>query len=34
MIHKTAIIDSKTKLSDTVTIGAYSIIGPNVQIGK
>ena len=34
MIHKTAIIDSKVKLNDTVTIGAYSIIGPNVQIGK
>ena len=34
MIHKTAIIDSKTKLSDTVKIGAYSIIGPNVQIGN
>ena len=34
MIHKTAIIDSKTKLNDTVKIGAYSIVGPNVQIGN
>ena len=32
MIHKTAIIDSKAKISENVTIGAYSVIGPNVQI--
>jgi UDP-N-acetylglucosamine acyltransferase len=33
MIHKTAIVDIKAKLSKSVTIGAYSIIGPNVEIG-
>jgi len=32
MIHKTAIIDTKAKISENVTIGAYSVIGPNVQI--
>ena len=32
MIHKTAIIDSKAKISSTVEIGPYSIIGPNVKI--
>tara|TARA_B110000008_G_scaffold260227_1_gene280733 strand:- start:414 stop:1196 length:783 start_codon:yes stop_codon:yes gene_type:complete len=32
MIHKTAIIDSKAKISPTVEIGPYSIIGPNVEI--
>ncbi len=34
MIHKTAIIDSKAKISSKVEIGAYSIIGPNVEIGE
>jgi UDP-N-acetylglucosamine acyltransferase len=34
MIHKTAIIDPKAKLDSTVKVGAYSIIGPNVEIGK
>ena len=34
MIHKTAIIDSNAKISDNVTIGAYSVIGPNVEIGE
>ena len=33
MIHKTAIIDSKAKISDNVKIGPYSIIGPEVEIG-
>ena len=33
MIHKTAIINSKAKISDSVQIGPYSIIGPNVEIG-
>ena len=33
MIHKTAIIDNKAKISNDVSIGAYSIIGPNVEIG-
>ena len=33
MIHKTAIIDPKAKISSTVEIGPYSIIGPDVEIG-
>ena len=33
MIHKTAIIDTKAKISPTAEIGPYSIIGPNVEIG-
>jgi UDP-N-acetylglucosamine acyltransferase len=33
MIHKTAIIDSSAKISQNVTIGPYSVIGPNVEIG-
>ena len=32
MIHKTALIDFKAKISKDVKIGAYSVIGPNVQI--
>ena len=32
MIHKTAIIDSKAKISSTVDIGPYTVIGPNVEI--
>ena len=32
MIHKTAIIDSKAKISSNVEIGPFSIIGPNVVI--
>jgi len=34
MIHKTAIIDSKAKISLNVKIGPYSIIGPNVEINE
>ena len=34
MIHKTAIVDIKAKISDSAIIGPYSIIGPNVQIGE
>ena len=34
MIHKTAIIDPKAKIDQSVKIGAYSIIGPNVEINK
>ncbi len=34
MIHKTAIIDTKAKISDNVKIGPYSIVGPNVEIGE
>ena len=34
MIHKTAIVDSKAKISSDVEIGPYCIIGPNVEIGE
>ena len=34
MIHKTAIVDRKSKISRSVTIGPYSVIGPNVEIGE
>ena len=34
MIHKTAIIDSITKLGSDIDIGPYSVIGPNVIIGE
>lgn len=32
-IHPTAIVDPKAKIADGVSIGAYSIIGPDVEIG-
>ena len=32
MIHKTVIVDTKAKISQSVSIGPYCIIGPNVQI--
>ena len=32
-IHPTAIIDSAAKLGSEVSIGAYSVIGPDVTIG-
>ena len=34
MIHKTAIIDPKAKIASNVNIGAFSVIGPNVEIGE
>ena len=34
MIHKTAIIDNKAKVSSSANIGPYSVIGPNVEIGE
>ncbi len=34
MIHKTAIIDKKAKISGNTIVGPYSIVGPNVQIGE
>ena len=34
MIHNTAIIDPKAKISDNVKIGPYSVIGPNVEISE
>lgn len=33
MIHPTAIIDPSAKLGSGVSVGAYTIIGPNVVIG-
>ena len=33
MIHKTALIDTNSKISSTAKIGPYTIIGPNVEIG-
>ena len=33
MIHSTAIIDPKAKIASDVTIGPYSIIGEDVEIG-
>ena len=34
MIDKTAIIDPKAKLHKNVQVGAYCVIGPNVEIGE
>ena len=34
MIHKTAIIDTKAKISNNVKIGPYTVIGPNVEIDE
>ena len=34
MIHKTAIIDSKAKIASNVKIGAYSVIGPDVEVNE
>jgi len=34
MIDKTAIVDTKAKISDDVNIGPYTVIGPNVEIGE
>ncbi len=34
MIHKTALVDSKAKISNNVKIGPYSVIGPNVEIDE
>ena len=34
MIHKTAIVDPKAKISSNITIGAYSVIGPDVEIDE
>ena len=34
MIHNKAIIDPKAKISSGVSIGAFTIIGPNVEIGE
>lgn len=34
MIHSTAIIDSNAKLHPSVKVGAYSVIGSDVEIGE
>ena len=34
MIHKTALIDSNSKISKNVKIGPYTVIGSNVEIGE
>ena len=34
MIHPTAIVDIKSKISESVEIGPYCIIGPEVEIGS
>ena len=34
MIHPTAVIDPSAKLADSVEVGAYSIIGADVEIGE
>ena len=34
MIHKTAIIDKNAKISSSVDIGPYSVIGSNVEINE
>ena len=34
MIHKTAIVDPKAKISSNVKIGPFSVIGPNVEINE
>ena len=33
MIHHTCIIDKEAKISKTANIGAYTVIGPSVEIG-
>ena len=34
MIHKTSIIDNKSKIAKSAKIGPYTVIGPNVEIGN
>jgi UDP-N-acetylglucosamine acyltransferase len=33
LIHPTAIVDPKAELDNTVSVGAYSVIGPHVKVG-
>jgi UDP-N-acetylglucosamine acyltransferase len=33
-VHPTAIIDRAAELADSVTVGAYAVIGPGVRIGE
>ncbi|WP_240635983.1 acyl-ACP--UDP-N-acetylglucosamine O-acyltransferase [Caldimonas tepidiphila] len=32
-IHPTAIVDAKAELAESVTVGAYTLIGPHVRVG-
>jgi UDP-N-acetylglucosamine acyltransferase len=32
-IHPTALVDPKAQLDESVTVGAYSLVGPNVKVG-
>ena len=34
MIHETATIDPKAKISTNVQIGPYCVVGPNVEIDE
>ena len=34
MIDKTAIVNKNTKVHGSVSIGTYTVIGPNVEIGE
>ena len=34
MIHKTSVIDNKSKITSSAKIGPYTVIGPNVEIGN
>ena len=34
MIHSTAVIDPKAKISSNVRIGAFTVIGPNVEVDE
>ena len=34
MIHETATIDPKAKISSNVQIGPYCVVGPNVEIDE
>ena len=34
LIHKTAIVSENANLADNVSVGPYSIIGPEVTIGE
>ena len=34
MIHETAIVDPGARLHESVEVGPWSLIGPNVEIGE
>jgi len=34
MIHESAIVDDSAKLAESVSVGPYSVIGPDVEIGE